>query len=116
MEFQGEKGRCGLKQDIGFYELDGSYTEIRPAPSAESTAIPDYWGMGHYAQIHDFYLSVCNDMPVSVDVTEGRRTLEIVKGIYYSSQRRERIYLPFEDTNYSDLNTPSVSAPPAFSI
>ena len=116
MEFQGEKGRCGLKQDIGFYELDGSYTEIRPAPSAESTAIPDYWGMGHYAQIHDFYLSVCNDMPVSVDVTEGRRTLEIVKGIYYSSQRRERIYLPFEDTNYSDLNTSSVSAPPAFSI
>ena len=25
LEFQGEKGRCGLKQDIGFYELDGSY-------------------------------------------------------------------------------------------
>ena len=75
--------------------LDGSYTEIRPAPSAESTAIPDYWGMGHYAQIHDFYLSVCNDTPVSVDVTEGRRTLEIVKG--------NLLFLPAPGTDLSSL-------------
>ena len=108
LEFQGEKGRCGLKQDVGFYELDGTYEEIQPVPAPGNKDIPDYWGMGHYAQLRDFYLSLCNNTPVSIDVTEGRKTLEIVKGIYYSSLCGRRITLPFEDTGYTDLNVASV--------
>lgn len=103
IEFIGEKGRCGLIQDMGFYELDGCYTEIRN--TYETTNVgPDYWGSSHHLQIRDFYESILQDKPVLVDGLEGRKTLEIIKGIYLSSLRRERITLPFEDVSYSDLN------------
>lgn len=39
-----------------------------------------------------------------VDGLEGRKTLEMIKGIYLSSMKRERVYLPFEDVKYSDIN------------
>ena len=95
IEFIGEKGRCGLIQDMGFYELDGCYTEIRN--TYETTNVgPDYWGSSHHLQIRDFYESILQDRPVLVDGLEGRKTLEIIKGIYLSSLRRERITLPLK--------------------
>ena len=101
-----KKGRLGLKQDMGYYELDGTYAEIRN--TYETTNVgPDYWGSSHHLQIRDFYRSVREDLPVVIDGLEGRKTLEMVKGIYLSSARRERIILPFEDVIYSDLNQPS---------
>ncbi|MFQ6803713.1 MAG: Gfo/Idh/MocA family protein [Lachnospiraceae bacterium] len=107
IELIGEKGRCGLLQDMGFYELDGCYTEIRN--TYETTNVgPDYWGSSHHLQLRDFYESVLADRPVAVDGLEGRKTLEIIKGIYLSSLRRERVYLPFEDAAYCDLNTEAV--------
>ena len=106
IELIGEKGRLGLKQDMGYYELDGTYAEIRN--TYETTNVgPDYWGSSHHLQIRDFYRSVREDLPVVIDGLEGRKTLEMVKGIYLSSARRERIILPFEDVIYSDLNQPS---------
>lgn len=105
IELIGEKGRLGLKQDMGYYELDGTYAEIRN--TYETTNVgPDYWGSSHHLQIRDFYRSVREDLPVVIDGLEGRKTLEMVKGIYLSSARRERISLPFEDVTYSDLNQP----------
>lgn len=107
LEFFGEKGRCGLRQDIGFYELDGGLHTILPAtadPDAPPSTTPVYWGESHPKQLRDFYRNVLDDTPVSVDVEEGRRTLEIIKGIYLSSLRRERIHLPFEDVRYCGLN------------
>ena len=102
IELLGEKGRCGLIQDMGFYELDGCYTEIRN--TYETTSVgPDYWGSSHHLQIRDFYESILHDTAVSVDGTEGRKTLEIVKGIYLSSMKNQRVYLPFEDVAYADL-------------
>jgi len=102
IEFLGEKGRCGLIQDMGFYELDGCYTEIRHTYGERSVG-PSYWGTSHYIQIRDFYDAILEDRPVAVDGPDGRKTLEIVKGIYLSSMKRERVYLPFEDTAYCDL-------------
>ena len=117
IELIGEKGRLGLKQDMGYYELDGTYAEIRN--TYETTNVgPDYWGSSHHLQIRDFYRSLLynsknnivvlpqNKLAV-IDGLEGRKTLEMVKGIYLSSARRERIVLPFEDVTYSDLNQPS---------
>lgn len=103
IEFIGEKGRCGLKQDMGYYELDGTYAEIRN--TYETTNVgPDYWGSSHHIQLRDFYRSVREDTPVLVDGLEGRKTLEMIKGIYLSSLRGERITLPFEDVVYDDVN------------
>ena len=112
LEFQGEKGRCGLKQDTGFYETDGVYQEILPTADADGN-IPAYWGSGHLSQIRDFYLSIINDEPVRVDVTEGRKTLEIVKGIYLSSLQGKRIYLPFEDRMYIGVDKAAPGCPDA---
>lgn len=106
IEFTGENGRFGLIQDMGFFELDGCYTEIRN--TYETTTVgPDYWGSSHHLQIKDFYLSVLKDEKVAVDGLEGKKTLEIIKGIYLSSMKQCKIYLPFEDTTYSDLNIPA---------
>lgn len=104
IELMGEKGRCGLIQDMGYYELDGTYAEIRN--TYETTTVePDYWGSSHHIQIHDFYRSIRENTPVLVDGMEGRKTLEIIKGIYLSSMKQERITLPFEDIRYINLNT-----------
>lgn len=103
IELLGEKGRCGLIQDMGYYELDGTYAEIRN--TYETTNVgPDYWGSSHHIQLRDFYNSVLTDSPVMVDGLEGRKTLEMIKGIYLSSLKRERVYLPFEDVKYRNLN------------
>ncbi|MCI9024844.1 MAG: Gfo/Idh/MocA family oxidoreductase [Dorea sp.] len=105
IEFQGEKGCCGLIQDMGFYESDGCRTEIRN--TYETTNVgPDYWGSSHHLQLEDFYKSILYNSPVTIDAADGRKTLEMVKGIYLSSWKRKRIYLPFEDVCYKDLNTP----------
>lgn len=105
IELMGEKGRCGLIQDMGYYELDGTYAEIRN--TYETTNVgPDYWGSSHHIQLRDFYNSILNNQSVMVDGLEGRKTLEMIKGIYLSSMKKERITLPFEDVCYSDIDTP----------
>ncbi len=103
IEFIGEKGRFGLIQDMGFYELEDSYHEIRNTYE-EITVGPSYWGSSHHIQLKDFYDSILYDQPVKTDGLEGRKTLELIKGIYLSSATGKRIYLPFEDVNYRDLN------------
>lgn len=105
IEFIGEKGRFGLIQDMGYYEIDGVYKEIRD--TYEGTPVgPSYWGSSHRIQLRDFYRSVREDLPVSVDGLEGRKTLELIKGIYLSSVNHTRVTLPFEDVTYSDVNVP----------
>lgn len=107
IEFQGEKGRCGLIQDMGFYEANGCYTEIRN--TYETTNVgPDYWGSSHHLQLKDFYESILYNRPVAIDGLEGRKTLELVKGIYLSSLKKKRVFLPFEDVCYKDLNSQMV--------
>ena len=73
---------------MGFYEADGCYTEIRN--TYETTNVgPDYWGSSHHLQLRDFYDSILYDRPVTIDAMEGRKTLEMVKGIYLSSLEPE---------------------------
>lgn len=96
LELQGEKGRCGLIQDLGFYEIGDKYGEIKDTYEGACVG-PDYWGSSHHIQIRDFYRSVRENLPVAIDGLEGRKTLEIIKGIYISSIKRKRVTLPFED-------------------
>lgn len=103
IEIVGEKGRCGLKQDLGFYEMDGEYIEIRDEDD-EVPVGPNYWGSSHHIQIREFYNEVMNDKNITINVDEGIKTLEMVKGIYLSSARKEKIVLPFEDVFYDSLN------------
>ena len=102
LEIECERGRLGMIQDMGYICADGCYTEIRNTYETETVG-PDYWGSSHHLQLKDFYEAVLYDRPVTTDGLEGRKTLEIVKGIYLSSQKKERIYLPFEDRSYAGL-------------
>lgn len=103
IEFIGEKGRCGLVQDMGYYELGDTHVEIHNA-CASTGGTSNYWGNSHPVQIKDFYESILYDSPVLVDGMEGRKTLEMIKGIYLSSLKQSRIYLPFEDVRYKNVN------------
>lgn len=98
IEIVGEKGKVGLKQDLAWVHLDGEeYYEIRDGYDGLSVG-PSYWGCSHITQIKDFYRSVRESLPVFVDGVEGRKALEIIKGIYKSSIKRKKIYVPFEDS------------------
>ncbi len=96
IEFCGEKGRFGLIQDMGYTWFGKEYKEYHEVNKTESVG-KDYWGTTHVMQISDFYDSVLNNEPVKIDGEEGRKTLEMVKGIYMSALLHKRIYLPFED-------------------
>lgn len=83
-------------QDVGYTWFGTQYTEYREI-SKGSTVGKDYWGSTHIMQIEEFYNALLNDKGITVDGFEGRKTLELIKGIYLSSIRNERITLPFED-------------------
>ena len=102
IEIIGEKGKCGFIQDMGWFEIDGNYMEIRNTFEGGSVT-PSYWGHSHYIQLEAFYRSVLEGGTVEIDGMEGRKTLEIVKGIYKSSKERRRIQIPFEDEHYRIL-------------
>lgn len=98
IEITGEKGKVGLKQDLAWVDIDGEpYREFTDGYDGLSVG-PSYWGCSHITQIKDFYKSILENKPVWLDGHEGRKALEIVRGIYRSSYERRKIYIPFEDS------------------
>ena len=97
IEIAGERGQVGLKQDLAWVDLEGeSYYEIKEGYDGLFVG-PSYWGCSHLTQIKDFYNSVINDQEVLVDGREGRKSLELVRGIYNSAVRGKKVCLPFTD-------------------
>lgn len=94
IEIVGEKGRVGLKQDMAWVDLDGEdYYEITDGYDGLSVG-PDYWGCSHITQLKDFYRSITDNTPVFINGTEGRKTLEVIKAIYKSSNEKAIVELP----------------------
>ncbi len=91
IEITGEKGKVGLKKDLAWVDLDGKeYYEIKDQNDGLSSG-EDYWGSSHSKQIKDFYDSIRNDSPVYINGREGKKSLQIVHGIYESSEKEQRI-------------------------
>lgn len=103
IEFIGEKGTFGLIQDMGYSKIGDDYQEYRETYKGEVIG-KDYWGSTHYMQLQDFYQSVLEDRPIKVDGLEGRKTLEMVKGIYLSSILGKRIDVPYTDMKIIDID------------
>lgn len=97
IDFECEKGKFGLRQDIGYSEIDGVKKEYREINERASVG-EGYWGTTHVMQLKEFYLALLNHTPILVTAEEGRKTLELVKGIYQSCLQKKRIYFPFEDS------------------
>lgn len=98
IEIVGEKGIAGLKQDKAWVQLKGQpYRELEWKQKGQQSDTPDYWGSNHFDQVAEFYEAVINNKKIQVDGEEGRKALEIVKGIYQSAKTRSRITLPFTE-------------------
>lgn len=101
IEIVGEKGRVGLKRDLAWVHLDDQeYEEIRDGYDGVSVG-PDYWGSTHITQVKDYYDSINKDTQVTIDGYEGRKALEIVRGIYHSSILDKKVMFPFTDEQAS---------------
>jgi UDP-N-acetyl-2-amino-2-deoxyglucuronate dehydrogenase len=96
IDFVGTKGSFGLIQDLGHSEINGVKEEYREIEPGEAVG-PSYWGTTHVMQLRDFYLSVRENLPVRISGEEGRKTLELVKGIYLSAIHHQPIHFPFVD-------------------
>jgi UDP-N-acetyl-2-amino-2-deoxyglucuronate dehydrogenase len=96
IEFLGEKGSFGLNQDVGFSLINGVRQEYRGIEPG-STIGEGYWGTRHVMELRDFYHCVLEKKPFALDGEEGRKTLELVKGLYVSAFREERVHFPFVD-------------------
>lgn len=97
IEIVGEKGKVGLIQDLAWVRLEeDGYYEIEDERKGV-TAGPSYWGYSHIMQIQDFYHAVRENQKVTIDGIEGRKALEIIRGIYHAATLNKRITFPFED-------------------
>ena len=97
IEIVGQMGRVGLKQDLAWVCIDGQEPyEIVEGYDGLSVG-PNYWGCSHITQIKDYYNSVAADKPVYIDGESGRKALELVRGIYKSSNEKRRVYIPYKD-------------------
>lgn len=108
IEIAGENGTVGLRQDLAWVNIKGEQPyEIRDGEDGISVGL-DYWGSSHITQIKDYYRSIQEDYPVLIDGREGRKALELVRGIYKSANEHKRVFLPFDDTEYLLKNGLSV--------
>ncbi|NCC77276.1 MAG: N-acetyltransferase, partial [Clostridia bacterium] len=48
-----------------------------------------YWGKSHAILIADFYQKVRQEQPFAIDLTEGRRALDILLDLYEAKRRRQ---------------------------
>ena len=91
IEILGEKGKVNIKGFDVTIEIDGRESTVN---SGENTAVGNsYWGAYHAMQISAFYDSLRNNVPVAIDGFEGRKTLELILGIYRSAREKRKIYL-----------------------
>lgn len=97
LEIVGDKGKAGMIQDLAWVELNGEERyEIHEGYDGLSVG-PSYWGSSHITQVKDFYTSVRENKPVTIDGLEGRKPLELVLGIYKSARSGNKIQLPFSE-------------------
>ncbi|QUI24720.1 Gfo/Idh/MocA family oxidoreductase [Vallitalea pronyensis] len=97
IEIVGEKGKVGLIQDLAWVRLDDDeYVEIKDERKGVAAG-PSYWGYSHIMQIQDFYDAVRENQKVTIDGVEGRKALEIIRGIYHAATLNKRVSFPFED-------------------
>lgn len=103
IEIVGEKGLVSLTKDKGMIHLHGQEPYEVEKLNDQQQVGKDYWGTSHIEQIKDFYHSICEDVPVTIDGEEGLKTLEVVRGIYQSGFSGKALQLPFDEISINGL-------------
>lgn len=92
IEIMGEKGKVNIKGFEVTIEIDNKSYLVKADPTTDIQGSQGYWGVYHTNQIRDYYNSIINNLPISIDGNEGRKALEIVLGVYKSSKEQKKIF------------------------
>ena len=95
MEIHGEKGLVKMVADEAVISFnDGrELTASRSAMDNSEESGKDYWGIGHAAQIEDFYQSLLKGEKPFIDGEDARKTQALVCAIYQSGRERKKVNL-----------------------
>ena len=74
------------------WESDGRLT-LLVAPERQAKGDKAYWGIGHRAQLKDYYESVLGVAPIWLDARQGFGALEIIRALYAASRVGQPITL-----------------------
>ena len=92
IEIMGASGKINIKGfEVTMTKDDKSVILSSPPDTTQLGAA--YWGSFHKKQIRSFYESIINDEPVKTDALEGKKSLEVVLGVYESSKTNKKVYL-----------------------
>lgn len=96
LEIHGEKGLAIIEKDTAAIRIQGKEYEVT---SEETPTLgKSYWGLSHETQINQFYRAVLNNEQVEICGEAGRKALEVVRAIYYSSVHGScRVKFPFQE-------------------
>lgn len=97
LEIHGTEGVARLEKEKAIIRLKNGPERII-APEETPSLGKAYWGASHNTQIERFHRSVLGRSQVEIDGAAGRKALEIVRAIYYSSSLNgESIPFPFQE-------------------
>ncbi|MBW4080742.1 Gfo/Idh/MocA family protein [Paenibacillus sp. S150] len=88
MELVFEQGTLLLRRDCLYLWKDGQETLLCEPLSSTATLGKSYWGTSHERLIHDFYKHIGEGRRFWIDGNEGIKALEVIAGIYTSSEAR----------------------------
>ncbi|MGI5878558.1 MAG: Gfo/Idh/MocA family protein, partial [Christensenellales bacterium] len=77
------------------WESDGRLT-LLVAPERQAKGDKAYWGIGHRAQLEDYYRSVLGGTPIWLDGRQAISSLEIVRALYAASRSGQPVTLPWK--------------------
>jgi len=91
IEIHGEKGILTFKDNDLILKNDGQFRKIQDKEM--DTVYKSYWGKSHKSLINDFYDNIINDERDYISAQQGIKSLEIIHGIYESSNSNKRYQL-----------------------
>ena len=105
LEIHGEKGSIILEEEkIIDWKVEGMDEEMfltkEEKDSGDTSSKAGFINSEyHRQQIQDFIISLEENKVPMIDGYEGRRTLEVIRGIYQSNDLNKEVVLPIKDNN-----------------
>lgn len=91
-----EKGKIHMeasKSTITFYDGETLEADNDPNETVPFAPEKDYWGIGHYKQIAEYYDALIEGRQPFVNGEEAIKTQELVSAMYTSGKTKTRVYL-----------------------
>ncbi len=91
VEIHGEEGLLAIRDNDLVLKKKGQSENIQD--DEENKTYKSYWGQGHKNLIDDFYDNILKDNKDYITVRDGIKSMEIIHGIYESSNSDEKYML-----------------------